>query len=148
VTGQKRRRENGGKNMKKLSSLVIFFAIITFNLSSVFALEELPGFTLKRLVISKDVQYREPVGIGENFSKDTEKVYCFLDTRNIAEDTTISFVWYFEGKEMANVNLPLLQGPRWRTYSSKRLAGLTGDWKVELQDAEGTVVKTVEFTVE
>ncbi len=49
---------------------------------------------------------------------------------------------------MAKVTLPVKQGQRWRTYSSKKLAGLKGDWEVELHDAKGTVLQTVEFTVE
>jgi hypothetical protein len=49
---------------------------------------------------------------------------------------------------MARIELPLRQGPRWRTYSSKKIAGLKGNWKVELQDEGGTVLQAVEFMVE
>jgi hypothetical protein len=49
---------------------------------------------------------------------------------------------------MAIVNLPLKKGAKWRTYSSKRLGGLKGEWKVELQDADSNLLQTVGFTVE
>ncbi|MFC1819372.1 DUF2914 domain-containing protein, partial [Thermodesulfobacteriota bacterium] len=58
------------------------------------------------------------------------------------------FVWYFEDTEMARVALPLNKGMRWRTYSSKKLAGLKGNWKVELQDYSGIVLNTVSFQVQ
>ncbi len=101
------------------------------------------------MVVSASIENKEPVGVAETFlsSTATEKVYCFLEARDIAEDTSVSFVWYFEEKEKARINLPLRKGSRWRTYSSKNLAGLKGNWKVELQDADGTILKTVEFTV-
>ena len=40
------------------------------------------------------------------------------------------------------------QGSRWRTYSSKNLGGLKGEWKVEIQDQNGVILKLAEFKVE
>jgi hypothetical protein len=39
-------------------------------------------------------------------------------------------------------------GPRWRTYADKNLYGLKGDWKVEVRDAKGNLIKDVKFKVE
>lgn len=107
-----------------------------------------PGFIIERMVISGKIVDLEPIAIGEVFSAVTEKVYCFLETRDIDEDTSVSLVWYFENKEMSRVSLPLTKGPRWRTYSSKKLGGLKGDWKVELQDSSGIVHNSVTFQVQ
>ena len=107
-----------------------------------------PGFTINRMVISKDVVNKEPVGIGDFFSAATDKLYCFLEAGNIERDMQVSFVWFWGGQEMARVTLPLQEGNRWRTYSSKNLAGLKGQWKVELHDASGIVHNSVSFTVE
>jgi hypothetical protein len=105
-------------------------------------------FTVARLLIAGSIENAEPVGIVNAFASSTEKVYCFLEARDIQEDSTVSFVWYHADSEVARVPLQLKQGQRWRTWSSKRLGGHTGTWRVELQDAEGKVLETVEFLVE
>jgi hypothetical protein len=105
-------------------------------------------FTVSRLEIAGSVENLEPVGVVDIFAASTEKVYCFLEASAIEQDTTVSFIWYHRDKRMAIVNLPLKKGAKWRTYSSKRLGGLKGEWRVELQDADSNVLQTVGFTVE
>jgi hypothetical protein len=39
-------------------------------------------------------------------------------------------------------------GKRWRTYANKNLRGLKGDWKIEIKDADGNLLKEVKFKVE
>jgi hypothetical protein len=136
--------------MKLPSAILVVFLTLTLSLSfySLASAMDDPGFLINRMVMSESVTDREPVTIGDTFTEDTEKVYCFLEAGNIEHDTTVSFVWYFENKEMARVSLPLSKGLRWRTYSSKKLAGLKGNWKVELQDASGIVLNSVSFRVQ
>jgi hypothetical protein len=105
-------------------------------------------FKIERFVIAGSIENREPVGILNAVSSSTEKIYCFLEARDITEDTAVSLVWYYGGNKMATVELAVFKGPRWRTYSSKELKGLKGDWKVELQDVNGIVLETVTFSVE
>jgi len=112
------------------------------------AAQEVPAFTVARLVVGTGVENREPTGVAETFPASTEKVYCFLDATNIAKDTEVSFVWSLGGKEMGKISLPLKMGPKWRTRASKSLGGLKGDWKIEIKDAAGNMVKDVKFKVE
>ena len=105
-------------------------------------------FAISRFLIAGSVEDREPIGVVNVFASTTEKVYCFLEARDINETVTVAVVWYYGEKEMAKIDLTLKKGWRWRTYSSKKLAGLSGDWKVELQDAKGNVLQTSEFKVE
>lgn len=107
-----------------------------------------PMFDVSRLVIAGSVENLEPVGIVNEFAASTEKVYCFLEAKDIKEDTEVSFVWFHKGDQKATVTLPLMQGPRWRTYSSKKLGGMKGEWEVEIQNAEGNVLDSIGFTVE
>jgi len=109
---------------------------------------EAAGFTLARLLVGTGVEDREPVGVAETFPEATEKVYCFLEATEIAQDTEVHFVWFHGEKEMLKISLPLKMGPRWRTYASKSLRGLKGDWKVEIKDASGALIKEVTFKVE
>jgi hypothetical protein len=107
-----------------------------------------PEFAIKRMVICEKIEAKEPVAIGETFSADTENVYCFLEAQAIENDTTVSFVWYYENREMARVSLPLTKGMRWRTYSSKKIMGLKGNWKVELLESSGIILNSVSFQVQ
>jgi hypothetical protein len=110
--------------------------------------KEATAFTIKRLVIGTGVENGEPVGVAETFPASTEKVYCFLEAADIAKDTEASFVWFNGEKEMSKFSVPLKTGPRWRTYAYKNLRELKGDWKVEIRDPDGKVLKDVKFKVE
>jgi hypothetical protein len=112
------------------------------------AVKETVPFAVKRLVIGTGVENGEPVGVAETFPASTEKVYCFLEATDIAKDTEVSFVWFSGEKEMSKFSVPLKEGPRWRTYAYKNLREIKGDWKVEIRDSEGNVVKDVKFKVE
>lgn len=105
-------------------------------------------FAVKRLVIGTGVENLEPVGAAETFPASTEKVSCFLEATDIAKDTEVTFAWFNGDKELSKFSAPLKTGPRWRTHAEKNLRGVKGDWKVEIRDAEGKVVKDVKFKVE
>ena len=110
--------------------------------------KEAAPFAIKRLVVGTGVENGEPVGPAETFPASTEKVYCFLEATDIAKDIEVSFVWFSGEKEMSKFSVPLKEGPRWRTYAYKNLRELKGDWKVEIRDPDGKVVKDVKFKVE
>lgn len=112
------------------------------------AAKEMVPFAVKRLVIGTSVENGEPTGVAETFPASTEKVYCFLEATDIAKDTEISFVWFNGEKELSKFSVPLKEGSRWRTYAYKNLREMKGDWKVEIRDSEGNVVKDVKFKVE
>lgn len=112
----------------------------------VFSMDD-PGFTINRMVMAERIADREPVAVSDTFSADTEEVFCFLEASQVEHETSVTFIWYFEKKEMARVSLPLTVGKRWRTYSSKKLGGLKGNWQVELQEPSGIVLNTVSFQV-
>lgn len=140
---------------KRLESIYTFmfclFLVCTLMIASVPKLvhaESDSYFTVSRLEIAGSIENLKPVGVVDIFAASTEKVYCFLEATAIEQDTTVSFIWYHRDKKMAIVNLPLKKGAKWRTYSSKRLGGLKGEWRVELQDADSNLLQTVGFTVE
>jgi len=60
----------------------------------------------------------------------------------------VSFVWFHGQDEKLKTTLALKAGKRWRTYADKSLRGLKGDWKVEIRDPEGNLLKEVKFKVE
>jgi hypothetical protein len=109
---------------------------------------ETTGFIIARAVIGTGVEQGEPVGVADVFPASTEKVYCFLEAKDVGQDTEVSFVWFYGQKEMLKTGLPLKKGPRWRTNASKNLRELKGEWKVEIKDQSGKLLKEVKFKVE
>ncbi len=112
------------------------------------AAKEAGPFAVKRLVVGTGVENGEPVGAAETFPASTEKVYCFLEATDISKDTEVTFVWFSGDKELSKFSVPLKEGPRWRTYAYKNLREVKGEWKVEVRDSEGKVVKDAKFKVE
>jgi len=137
----------------KIMTLILLVVLIAWGtLSSAYGQEkpkqEQAGMVVARLVVGTGVDNREPMGVSETFPATTEKVYCFLEATNLSADTEVSFVWIYGEKEMLKTTLPVKMGPRWRTYAHKNLRGLKGDWKVEIKDANGNLIKDVQFKVE
>ncbi len=136
--------------LTSLTTLLLSLMLTTiFVVPSSFAAEEIaPSFTVSRFLVSEAIADREPVGVTNTFSADTEKAYCFLEARDIIAPTEVNFVWYYQEEEVARVTLALGQSARWRTYSSKNIANFIGAWKVEVVDINGTILDSVDFTVE
>ena len=136
--------------MKKMANVVkgllVVFMVSLFAVPAVFSQDA--ALTIDRMVVCENVVDREPVGVADTFSADVGRVYCFIEAKDVKADTAISFVWYFHGNQMAKVDLTIKQGDRWRTYASKNLGGLKGDWKVEIQDQNEVILKIAEFKVQ
>ncbi len=110
--------------------------------------KEAAEFKIDQLVVGTGVENLEPEGVAETFPVATEKVYCFLRTTDIAKDTEVTLVWYQGEKELRKKTLPLKQGAKWRTFDWKNLNGLKGEWKIEVKDADGKILKDAKFKVE
>ena len=144
--------------MKKLILAAIFVAIFTAgsfltaygqtDTKQPSTAKEASGIIMTRLAVGTGVDNREPVGVAETFSSSTEKVVCFLEAGNIAQNTEITFVWIYNGQDVLKTNLTLKAGSRWRTKADKNLYGKKGDWKVEIRDQSGNVLKDIKFKVE
>ncbi len=90
---------------------------------------------------------REPQGVAESFKADVGKVYCWTKVTG-AEGTEITHAWYKGEEKMAEVKLSV-KYPSTRTWSAKTIpADGTGDWRVDVIAADGTVLKSLPFKVE
>jgi hypothetical protein len=106
-----------------------------------------PSLSVARAVACLEVRDREPQSVDTVFSNRTEQVICFTQIEGAGEETRIEHVWIHQGEERARVSLPV-RSASWRTYSTKKLLPeWTGDWKVEVRDSAGAVLKSVEFRV-
>ena len=103
---------------------------------------------VENAVICTGVKDRAPEGAAEKFPAAVGKLYCFTKITGGAEGTLIKHVW-FHGEEKVDAMELKVGAASWRTWSAKTIdPKLTGAWKVEVQDAEGKVLQTLNFTVE
>lgn len=103
-----------------------------------------PTVKVDKLVIAATVEDRIPKGEAATFPGDTKNVFAW--TRIVAESvpTKVKHVYYADGKRVAEVELAV-NGSPYRVWSSKRVS--PGSWKVEVQDENGDVLASSEFTV-
>ena len=98
--------------------------------------------------ICKAVVDRAPQEPGTTFAADVGKLYCFTKIVGGAEGTMIKHVWSFGDKEVGSMDLKV-GAEAWRTWSSKTIdPSQKGAWKVEVKDAEGKVLSTLNFTIQ
>ncbi|MCG6983118.1 MAG: DUF2914 domain-containing protein [Deltaproteobacteria bacterium] len=97
--------------------------------------------------VAKDVVDRVPMEAGSSFPASVGKLFYFTKITGALQPTHVTHVWSFDGTERARVELEV-NSPSWRTYSSKNIESHeTGAWRVEVIDAAGNVLQTVNFEV-
>lgn len=135
--------------MKHFMKLMIIVMVTILCQSYMHAQQEgVTGFTVAKMGVGTGMENRELVGEAETFPVETEKVYCYLEAKDISVDTTVTFVWSLDGKELNRTTVSLKQGSRWRTWAQKAIYNKKGDWRVDLQDSTGNVVHSVSFKIE
>lgn len=102
---------------------------------------------ITELAVTTKIVRNKPIDSVHRISSASVKaLYCF--TRITAPedtDTTIKHVWYRGDEKAGEYELPV-KGERWRTYSKKEIQrGWAGDWRVEILDSDGNLLKTVKF---
>jgi len=97
--------------------------------------------------VSRDVIDRAPVEVGSSFPASVGKLFYFTKITGALNPTHVTHVWSFDGTERARVELEV-NSPSWRTYSSKIVEKHeVGAWRVEVVDAAGNVLQTLNFEV-
>ena len=131
---------------------VAMITVVGMALPLVAASEERPqpnGHSIQvvRDIVTTQVVDREPINDGAVFSATMGPVYYFTEVKGAYTPTHITHIWYYHGKQMAQVPLSV-DSPRWRTWSSKQiLENWVGSWTVEAVDADGNVLSSESFDV-
>ena len=138
------------KTVSKFKRIGIVWGFVALLLAGIptAAAAQSAAFTVARLVTCEDVQNRTPINVREVFPAGTETVFCFLEAHDIVQPTEVKMVWYHEEQEVAQVPLKIGQSPRWRTFASKEIMGMKGNWKVYLVDVADNTLASVQFVVE
>lgn len=104
--------------------------------------------TLSRMEICGSVMDRKPVDVSSTFTANQDKVYCYLEFRDVKKETTVNVVWTLGQNEMGRVPLTIKPYAKFRTWANKSINGMKGEWKVDVMDDKGAVLKTSAFTVQ
>jgi hypothetical protein len=99
------------------------------------------------LTVCQEVADRACQAPSRSFGSDIEMVSCLSKVDGATGEAFVTHVWTFEGKELRSVKLPL-KTSSYRTWSSKRVKGLPGKWKVEVFDPLDRSIGVIDFTVE
>jgi hypothetical protein len=97
--------------------------------------------------ICKDVVEREAVDVANSFSTAVPRLYCFTKIVGADQPTEVVHVWSYGDVERARVSLAV-NAATWRTYSSKVIqAHEIGTWRVDVLDASGNLLDTINFEI-
>jgi hypothetical protein len=107
-----------------------------------------PVVILTRMEICSTVTDRSPVDIDTRFPSSKDKVYCFLEFGGAKKETSVDVIWTLGQMEVGRVRLPVRRFPLFRTWANKTIYGMKGDWRVDVRDDKGVLLKSAAFTVE
>ena len=145
--------------LKLLGALLLMCALIVGMASPVWSAEEQnqeaaaatkqqPVSMIQDAVVCQDVVERTPVGSGDVFAKETNKVFCFCRVVGVEGESSITHNWYYKGTLKASVKLPV-RSSNWRTWSAKSMSPeWTGEWMVEILSADGTPLESIIFFIQ
>lgn len=103
--------------------------------------------TVPQAAMGTDVKDREIVGAGTRFPSSVGRLYCLTKVAGAPEPTKVTHLWFFGDRQVHKVELPV-NGTTWRTWSYKTIPpGWTGEWRVDVEDVNGTVIYSIPFTV-
>ena len=95
----------------------------------------------------KQVEKRNPIDIGEEFSSDVGKVFFWTSIVPVNPPTMIKHVWYYEDEKILEVPL-CVEYASTRTWSYKTIyPQMIGKWYVNIVDENNNVVKKCPFTI-
>ena len=134
-----------------MKSFVCIFIVLVMSIcifTTAIKAEAAGSLEVTDAAICEKVVDRAPVGANTSFSATVGKLYCFTKIVGAQTPTTVTHVWYFGETEKARIELKV-GAASWRTNSSKKIrAHETGSWHVDVLDADGNVLRTLQFYVE
>ena len=106
-----------------------------------------PSLQVSEAAIATGMEGLTPQGAADSFESSVGKLYAFTKITGANEETLVKHHWFHEDQLMAEVELPV-RSVSWRTYSSKTIApAMAGQWKVDILSQDGTLLKSIPFTI-
>jgi hypothetical protein len=133
---------------KNVWLLIMVLFTLCIYVSPVAADSHASALKVEKAVVCKGVDQRVPLGIGNVFASDAEKIYCFTKITGATQDTMVTHKWYLNGELKSSVDLPI-ESSSWRTWSFKQIGSAdVGDGMVEVVSAQGEVLTTIIFFIQ
>ena len=131
------------KPMKPFASTIVALALIVLAATAAIAAD----LQVEDAVVCTNVVDRQPVDSAVSFPASIGRLYFFTRIIGAQDPTQVVHAWDYGDVERARVTLAV-SGSNWRTYSSKVIQPHeVGGWRVEVIDAEGNNLETVQFDV-
>ena len=105
---------------------------------------------IKRLLLARDVDAREPVGPADAFELDeVERIYAFVEVNNRDRVESEIFVTFepADGPARGHVRLRVGASSRWRTWAFTRGVREAGSWAAVVRNGEGELLARQPFEV-
>ena len=133
--------------MKKRSDRFVFALVVITLVVATAGVAGAAELQVEDAAVCTDVVDRQPVDSAVSFPATVGRLYFFTRIVGAQDPIDIVHAWYFGDVERARVTLSV-KGSNWRTYSSKVIQEHEiGAWRVEVLDADGNTLETVQFDV-
>tara|TARA_Y100001980_G_C14440654_1_gene226835 strand:+ start:62 stop:811 length:750 start_codon:yes stop_codon:yes gene_type:complete len=104
--------------------------------------------SLKEIKICKNIKNRSPIGVGEIFPSSVDSLYCYTKIENLGKKMEVRHVWYYENQIMTQVRYNVKKSNVYRSWTKKTISSFQiGNWRVEVQDRNGTIIGTKRFKI-
>ena len=114
------------------------------------SLRTVDGVSVRRMMLSRAIEEREPVSPSTEFRASSDRLYAFFDLRNEGDEEA-SFLVTFEGpggRSAGHIELRVpANAPRWRTWAYTRNATEPGEWVAQLHDVDGHLLGSRAFII-
>jgi hypothetical protein len=106
------------------------------------------SLSVQEMLVVTDIEKLKPIGVAESFPATVGKLFCFTKITGARTGTLVRHLWFYGDRLMSMVSLPVKQ-TSWRTYSLQSIQPRwTGAWRVDVTAEDGTLLKSVSFTIE
>lgn len=131
------------KRTQVMASALVFVSLVVIPATAALAQQ----LQVEDAAVCTNVVDRQPVDSAASFPASVGRLYCFNRIVGAQDPTQVIHAWYYGDEERARVTLSV-NGSNWRTYSSKLIQPHEiGAWRVEVLDADGNTLETVQFEV-
>lgn len=127
----------------------IFPVVVALFALALVSFAEAAPLVVTELAVTTKVSKGKPIdAVHRIYHRSVRSLYGFTRTQSdLPQETTVTHTWLREGQKVKEVTMPV-KGRRWRLYSTLAVdASSPGSWRLEVRDAAGQILKTVDFQI-
>ena len=110
--------------------------------------EKIFSLTVEDIKICKSIYKRTPVGSDVVFTNNIDSLYCYTRIQNPGPKREVKHIWYYDDQMMTQVIYNVKKSNIYRSWTKKTiLSSQVGNWRVDIQDNNGTVIGSKKFEI-